>query len=112
MRRPRAECGPQWSWPPSTEPRVRSASDVAALAAATPAFDRLVAPSASIAAKVRREGRGAAEITVIPNGVDVERFTGAGNRALATRARLGIPAERVVLGVVARLEPEKGHHAS
>ena len=90
--------------------RVRSASDVAALAAATPAFDRLIAPSASIAAKVRREGRGAAEITVIPNGVDVERFTGAGNRALATRARLGIPADAFVLGVVARLEPEKGHH--
>ena len=90
--------------------RVRSASDVAALAAATPTFDRLIAPSVSIAAKVRREGRGAAEITVIPNGVDVERFAVARDRGLATRDRLGIPADAFLLGLVARLEPEKGHH--
>lgn len=89
--------------------RVRSESDVAALAAATPTFDRLIAPSASIAAKVRREGRGAAEITVLPNGVDVERFTGVRAIGAATRERLGIPTDAFLLGVVARLEPEKGH---
>ncbi len=89
--------------------RVRSDADIAALAAATPTFDRLIAPTASIAAKVRREGRGAAEITVIPNGVDVEKFATARGRGMTTRNRLGIPADAFLLGVVARLEPEKGH---
>jgi glycosyltransferase involved in cell wall biosynthesis len=91
--------------------RVRSAEDIAALAAVTPHIDRLIAPSQSIAAKVRREGRGAAEITVVPNGVDADRFgrlVPDAERA-ATRADLGIPADAFLVGVVARLEPEKGH---
>jgi glycosyltransferase involved in cell wall biosynthesis len=91
--------------------RVRSPQDIADLAAVTPFIDRLIAPSESIAAKVRREGRGATEITVVPNGVDAERF-GADRppaELAATRAALGIPADAFVVGVVARLEPEKGH---
>ncbi|HEX6127392.1 MAG TPA: glycosyltransferase, partial [Candidatus Limnocylindria bacterium] len=56
--------------------RVRSAEDVAALAALTPAMDRLIVPSESIEAKVRAEGRGGwgARFAVIPNGVDLSRF--------------------------------------
>ncbi len=91
--------------------RVRSPDDIAALAAATPLIDHLIAPSEAIAAKLRREGRGAAEITVIPNGVDLDRFgahRSPGQRT-AIRATLGIPADAFVIGVVARLEPEKGH---
>ncbi len=91
--------------------RVRSPGDIAALVAATPLFDHLIAPSEAIAAKLRREGRGAAEITVIPNGVDLDRFgahRSPGQRT-AIRATLGIPADAFVIGVVARLEPEKGH---
>jgi glycosyltransferase involved in cell wall biosynthesis len=91
--------------------RVRSRADVAALAALTPLFDLLVVPSAAIAAKARREGRGAAAITVIPNGVDPHRF--AVHRSpparAATRVALGIPATAFLVGTVARLEPEKGH---
>lgn len=86
--------------------RVRSPSDVAALAAVTPFIDRLIAPSAAIAAKVRREGRGAADITVVRNGVDLGRF---GHPDAALRTRLGIPKDAFLIGVVARLEPEKGH---
>jgi glycosyltransferase involved in cell wall biosynthesis len=88
--------------------RVRAAEDVAALAALTPAIDRLIVPSDAIAAKVRGEGRGAATFTVIPNGVDLSRFAlPAGPCTL--RDEYGIPCDEVLLGVVARLEPEKGH---
>ncbi|HET9498279.1 MAG TPA: glycosyltransferase, partial [Candidatus Limnocylindria bacterium] len=91
--------------------RVRSAADIAALAAETPLIDHLIAPSEAIARKARHEGRGAAEISVIPNGVDLDRFGAHRSPAERTviRASLGIPADAPLIGVVARLEPEKGH---
>ncbi len=91
--------------------RVRSTGDIAALAAETAYVDRLVAPSEAIAAKIRSEGRGAAEITVVPNGVDLDRFGAhrTADQRATLRASLGIPAEAFLIGVVARLEPEKGH---
>ncbi|MGH2483691.1 MAG: glycosyltransferase family 4 protein, partial [Candidatus Limnocylindria bacterium] len=91
--------------------RVRSAADRAALAAVTPSIDRLIVPSAAIAAKARAEGRGGAEITVVPNGVDLDRFSPhrSSQDMAAGRAGLGIPPDAFLIGVVARLEPEKGH---
>jgi len=88
--------------------RVRSAEDVAVLAELTPAMDRLIVPSAAIEAKVRAEGRGAAEFATIPNGVDLSRFEGPAP-ACALRHQFRVPHEAVLVGVVARLEPEKGH---
>ena len=88
--------------------RVRSPEDVAALAALTPVMDRLIVPSASILAKVRGEGRGGASFSVIPNGVDLARFD-LPLTACALRREFGIPGGAPLLGVVARLEPEKGH---
>jgi glycosyltransferase involved in cell wall biosynthesis len=88
--------------------RVRSPEDIATLAALTPVMDRLIVPSASIVAKVRAEGRGAASFSVIPNGVDLARFD-LPLAACALRRELGIPGGSPLLGVVARLEPEKGH---
>jgi glycosyltransferase involved in cell wall biosynthesis len=88
--------------------RVRSPEDVATLAELTPAMDRLIVPSAAIEAKVRTEGRGGAEFATIPNGVDLSRFEGPAP-ACALRHQFGIPHEGVLVGVVARLEPEKGH---
>jgi glycosyltransferase involved in cell wall biosynthesis len=88
--------------------RVRSAEDVAALAALTPAMDRLIVPSESIAAKVRAEGRGAARFAVIPNGVDLARFA-LPETPCTLRDDFGIPCDQVLVGVVARLEQEKGH---
>jgi glycosyltransferase involved in cell wall biosynthesis len=88
--------------------RVRSEADVATLAALTPAMDRLIVPSASIAAKVRSEGRDRVPFSVIPNGVDLARF----DLPLAgcdLRRAYSIPGSAVLFGVVARLEPEKGH---
>jgi len=91
--------------------RVRSPADIAALAAVTPSIDRLIAPSGAVAAKVRAEGRGAAEITVVPNGVDLDRFSPhrSSQEMAEVRASLGIPPGAFLIGVVARLEPEKGH---
>lgn len=88
--------------------RVRSREDVAALATLTPAMDRLIVPSESIAAKVRAEGRGGARFAVIPNGVDLSRFA-TPPPPCAVRRAFGVPREAVLIGVVARLEPEKGH---
>lgn len=89
--------------------RVRSPQDVATLAALTLAMDRLIVPSAAIEAKVRHEGRGRAEFSIIPNGVDLARFD-LPLASCALRREFGIPADAALLGVIARLEPEKGHH--
>lgn len=87
--------------------RVRSEDDVAALAALTNQMDRLIVPSASIQTKVRAEGR-ETRYSVIPNGVDLDRFS-APMPECGLRKELGMPPGGLLVGVVARLEPEKGH---
>ena len=88
--------------------RVRSAADIALLASLTPRMDRLIVPSASIEHKVRGEGREGARFAVIPNGVDLSRFASP-VPACGLRDEVGIPDDAPLIGVVARLEPEKGH---
>jgi glycosyltransferase involved in cell wall biosynthesis len=88
--------------------RVRSPEDVASLAALTPAMDRLIVPSSAILAKVAAEGRGGAAFSVIPNGVDLSRFA-VPAPPCTLRDDYNIPCEDALIGVVARLEPEKGH---
>jgi len=88
--------------------RVRSPEDTALLASLTPAIDRLIVPSESIARKVRSEGRRAARFAVIPNGVDLSRFA-TPPPACGLRREFGIPPDAPLIGAVARLEPEKGH---
>jgi len=46
-------------------------------------------------------------ITVVENGVPLERFAGAGERE-AARAELGIESGALLVGMVGRLEPQKG----
>jgi glycosyltransferase involved in cell wall biosynthesis len=46
---------------------------------------------------------------VIPNGIDLPERPGLEERARA-RAALGVTADDVVVGVVARLSPQKAHH--
>ena len=52
-----------------------------------------------------------ARVCVIPNCVDTTRFVPSAARRLAARARLGIGADALVLGCVARLAPQKRPHA-
>jgi glycosyltransferase involved in cell wall biosynthesis len=87
--------------------RVRSPEDVAALARLTPSMDRLIVPSDAIEHKVRAEGRDA-RFAVIPNGVDLSRFATPAPLC-DIRSELGISPSAPLLGVVARLEAEKGH---
>ena len=87
--------------------RVRSPEDVRLLASLTPSMDRLIVPSEAIERKVRSEGRDSARFAVVPNGIDLSRFSGP-VRPCALRGEFISPSAPL-LGVVARLEPEKGH---
>jgi glycosyltransferase involved in cell wall biosynthesis len=48
-------------------------------------------------------------LTVIPNGVDVERYRRTERRRNEVRAELGLPDSAVVIGSVGRLAPEKNY---
>jgi glycosyltransferase involved in cell wall biosynthesis len=88
--------------------RVRSAADRAVLRQLTPSMDRLIAVSRAIVAKLAREGRNGPPIDLIYNGVDLERY--AYQEACCTLPdEYGFPEGTPIVGVVARLEPEKGH---
>jgi glycosyltransferase involved in cell wall biosynthesis len=87
--------------------RVRSNQEVAALAALSEQVDRLIVPSRAIADKIRREGR-RTPYAVIPNGIDLSRFA-LPAPPCTLRDEYSIPCEEALVGVVARLEPEKGH---
>ena len=88
--------------------RVRSAEEIAELARLTPHMDRLIVPSASIEAKLRREGRAGAGFSLIPNGIDLSRFS-ASTTPCTLRNEFGVSRNALLIGAVARLEPEKGH---
>ncbi len=57
---------------------------------------------------VEQEGIPSEKIEIVPNGVDLERFRGAGDPG-SLRKELGIPASARVVGIVAMLRPEKNH---
>jgi glycosyltransferase involved in cell wall biosynthesis len=54
---------------------------------------------------------GSARRVVIPNGIDVARVraAAAASDGAAVRRELGLPADALVIGNVARLQPAKGH---
>jgi glycosyltransferase involved in cell wall biosynthesis len=88
--------------------RVRSAVDRDLLRGLTPSMDRLVAVSKAIVAKLEAEGRSVVPVELIYNGVDLERY--AYQEACCTLPEeYGFPEGTPLVGVVARLEPEKGH---
>lgn len=66
--------------------------------------DQVFAPSESIAALLRQRGV-ATQITVVPTGVDIERF--AQGDGAGFRRSMGIPADAFVVGHLGRLAPEK-----
>jgi glycosyltransferase involved in cell wall biosynthesis len=88
--------------------RLRSTDDRETLRRLTRSMDRLIAVSRSIVAKLLDEGRTGAPVELIYNGVDLERYE-------YTEACCTLPEEygfdegSPLAGVVARLEPEKGH---
>ncbi|RMH03709.1 MAG: glycosyltransferase [Planctomycetota bacterium] len=56
---------------------------------------------------VEEEGFPPEKVVVIYNGVDLDRYTGAGREA--ARAALGLPADAPVVAHVAAFRPEKAH---
>ncbi|MCL6582966.1 MAG: glycosyltransferase [bacterium] len=66
--------------------------------------DQVIAPSESVAEILVRRGV-KTPISVIPTGVDMERFSRGEGQTF--RAKIGIPSEALVIGYVGRLAPEK-----
>ncbi len=89
--------------------RVRGTEDRERLAGMTPRIDRLVAVSKAIVAKLEREGRvGVVPVDLIYNGVDMDRYDHT-EACCTLPEEYGFPEGTQMVGVVARLEPEKGH---
>lgn len=49
----------------------------------------------------------AGNLSLIPNGIDLDRFRPSAERAFL-RSRVGVPSDAVLIGFVGRLSPEKG----
>jgi glycosyltransferase involved in cell wall biosynthesis len=88
--------------------RIRSEEDRQVLRLLTPRMDRLIAVSRSIVEKLRHESRDTAPISLIHNGVDLSRYDQQ-EPCCTLREEYDLPADGPIVGVVARLEPEKGH---
>ena len=88
--------------------RIRSDEDRALLRQLTPRMDHLVAVSRAIVRKLEDEGRVGAPISLIYNGVDLARYSELA-ACPTLLSEFDIPADAPIVGVVARLEPEKGH---
>jgi glycosyltransferase involved in cell wall biosynthesis len=88
--------------------RVRSNEDQALLAALTPNMDRLIAVSRSIERKLHQEGRDVVPVDLIYNGVDLQRYDHQ-EPCCTLPDEYGMEPGSQIVGVVARLEPEKGH---
>jgi len=88
--------------------RIRSPEDRELLRRLTPEMDRLIAVSRSIVAKIRADGRSGAPVQMIYNGVDLDRYDDQ-EACCTLPEEYGFEPGSALVGVVARLEPEKGH---
>ena len=88
--------------------RIRCVEDRQTLRQLTPLMDRLIVVSKAIERKIREEGRYGAPVSLIYNGVDMQRYNHQ-QPCCTFREEFGIPEGVPVVGVVARLEAEKGH---
>ena len=88
--------------------RVRSEEDRELLRALTPRMDHVIAVSRAIVRKLEEEGRTGAPVSLIYNGVDLSRYTDP-DICGTLHGEYPIPIDSPIVGVVARLEPEKGH---
>ena len=88
--------------------RVRSAEDREQLRRLTPHMDLLIAVSRAIERKLHDEVRTGAPIQLIYNGVDLQRYDHQ-EPCCTLPEEYGMEPGSKLVGVVARLEPEKGH---
>jgi glycosyltransferase involved in cell wall biosynthesis len=88
--------------------RIRCIEDRQALRQLTPLMDRLIVVSQAIEHKVREEGRFGVPVSLIYNGVDLQRYNHQ-QPCCTLHEEYLIPEGAPIVGVVARLEAEKGH---
>ena len=88
--------------------RLRSGADRETLRNLTPHIDQLIAVSNAIVEKIEAERPGLAPVELIYNGVDLDRYDHQ-EPCCTLRDEYGMEAGSQIVGVVARLEPEKGH---
>lgn len=88
--------------------RVRPPEDREELRRLTPEMDHLIAVSQAIVHKIADEGRTGVPVSLIYNGVDLERYDHQ-EPCCTLREEYGLESDAPIVGVVARLEPEKGH---
>jgi glycosyltransferase involved in cell wall biosynthesis len=88
--------------------RVRCSDDRIALRQLTPLMDRLIVVSKAIEQKIHEEGRTGSPISLIYNGVDLQRYNHQ-QPCCTLHDDYSIPESSPIVGVVARLEAEKGH---
>jgi len=88
--------------------RVRSEEDRQTLRDLTPHIDQLIAVSRMIERKIHDEGRTGAAVRLIYNGVDLSRYDHQ-EPCCTLPEEYGLEPGSELVGVVARLEAEKGH---
>ncbi len=88
--------------------RIRSEEDRQMLRELTSHIDQLIAVSSMIERKLVEEGRTAAPVRRIYNGVDLSRYDNQ-EACCTLPEEYGMEPGSEIVGVVARLEPEKGH---
>ena len=88
--------------------RVRSNEDQQLLRELTPHMDRLIAVSKAIEHKLVDEDRTTVPVSLIYNGVDLERYDHQ-EPCCTLPEEFGMEPGSQIVGVVARLEAEKGH---
>ena len=88
--------------------RIRSDEDRRMLRELTPRMDQLIAVSKAIERKLIDEGRTGAPIRLIYNGIDLTRYDHQ-EPCCTLPEEYGMEPGSQIVGVVARLEPEKGH---
>jgi glycosyltransferase involved in cell wall biosynthesis len=74
-----------------------------------PRFDHVVAVCDDVKNEILRKRIQASAVSVIENGIDLERFSDRRTRQ-ELRHELELPADRFLIGTIGRLVPEKGHH--
>jgi len=104
------EAGHRRPWVISTvhSSRIRSDEDQDQLRRLTSSIDHLIVVSNSIDRKVVEEGRTAAPRSMIYNGVDLDRYDHQ-EPCCTLREEYGMEPWSPIVGVVGRLELEKGH---
>jgi len=88
--------------------RIRCVEDRQILRRLTPLMDRLIVVSRAIEDKIKDEGRDGAPVSLIYNGVDLDRYNHQ-QPCCTLHEDYAIPEASPIVGVVARLEAEKGH---